>query len=243
MEMYDTMVVILAGGAGTRIASVLRDVPKPMAMMQGRPFIHWVVRYYARYGFAHFRISTGHLGNIIEDYFCRTSFPKAQVCCVREEKPSGTAGGFLRAVAGGGAPPGGYLVVNGDSLLLADPLVLISAARANGWEAALFGLTVADARRYGALEVDAAWRLQGFKEKGAASGLINAGVYWFAAGCPSQFPQRLPLSFEHDVFPSLLQAAVPVGVAPVEAPFIDIGTPASLSVAESFIEKHAMDLV
>lgn len=236
-------VVILAGGAGTRIAHVLGDIPKPMAVVNGRPFIDWIVRWLTRQGFQQFRISTGHRAEVIENHFRTTSCPGAAIRCIREESPLGTAGGFLRAIEDVRPPDGGYLVVNGDSLLLADPGKLLTAGWSNSWEAGLFGVRVADARRYGAVEVDGAGMLHRFEEKTGDRGLINAGVYWFAARGLARWPREVPLSFERDVFPALLRVGAPVGVVPVEAPFIDIGTPASLSEAGAFIAKQMAQCV
>ena len=99
------------------------------------------------------------------------------------------------------------------------------------------GLKVSDTARFGTLHVAPDWTLQSFAEKQIGSGLINAGVCWFSPECIEKFPARRPLSFELDVFPILLSKKVQIGVVSVSAPFIDIGTPASLIEAEAFVEK------
>ena len=68
--------------------------------------------------------------------------------------------------------------------------------------------------------------------------LFRSGVYLFRDRLLKQFPQKKPLSFEYDVFPELLQQAVCLKVHPVQAPFLDIGTPASLSQAEAFVQQY-----
>ena len=237
-EMGDVMVVILAGGAGTRVAHLLPGIPKPMAQVMGRPFLDWIVEQLMRYGFRSFLISTGHLGEVIEEHIACIRYEGCDVKCVQEFVPCGTAGGFLNTVRVCAAPSGGYLVVNGDSMVLADARLLVSTAKRQAWDAALFGLKIEDARRYGALEIDAAGLLKGFREKGAASGVINVGAYWIGSDCLAYFPKRLPLSFEHDVFPALIAGGARVGVVSVEAPFIDIGTPESINEAGAFIAVH-----
>lgn len=237
-EADEVLVVILAGGAGTRVAHLLPGIPKPMAEVGGRPFLDWVIFHLTRHGFSSFLISTGHLGGAIEEHVATTRFAGAAVQCVRELVPGGTGGGFLNAVRANATPRGGYLVVNGDSLVLADPRLLVAAAREKAWDAALFGSGVADARRYGTLETDTAGLLKVFREKGAASGVINVGVYWIGGDCLAHFPQRSPSSFELDVFPALIAAGARVGVVEVDAPFIDIGTPGSMGKAGAFIAAH-----
>ena len=57
--------VILAGGFGTRIRHLLVDLPKPMASVNGRPFVEWVVRHLAAQGIRHVILSTGHLAETV----------------------------------------------------------------------------------------------------------------------------------------------------------------------------------
>jgi D-glycero-alpha-D-manno-heptose 1-phosphate guanylyltransferase len=230
-----TQVVLLAGGFGTRIAHLLPTIPKPMAPVAGRPFLEWVIRYCNRFGLTEFVLSTGHLSEVIEAYFASNTIPGTCVTCRKETSPLGTAGGFLNAVEGRAEPEGGWLVANGDSLVLSDPTVLAREARARGWHAALLALQVPDTSRFGTLKVAPDGTLQAFAEKRPGSGLINGGVYWFAPGCRAELPEQRPLSFEFDVFPKLIENGARVGTLPIKAPFIDIGTPASLAEAERFI--------
>jgi D-glycero-alpha-D-manno-heptose 1-phosphate guanylyltransferase len=240
--MTSVSMVLLAGGFGTRIAHLLAGVPKPMVEVAGRPFIEWLIRYYAAHGVGDFVLSTGHLSEVIEGHFQSSTLPGAKVSCRRETAPLGTAGGFLNATKDLADPVDGWLVANGDSLLAANPLLLLEAARKNGWDGALFGLEVTDASRFGTLGVSAKNTLETFSEKRAGAGLINAGVYWLERGSRGDFPPMQPLSFETEVFPELLARGRRIGVVPVSVPFIDIGTPASLDQAAAFVRGIATKL-
>jgi D-glycero-alpha-D-manno-heptose 1-phosphate guanylyltransferase len=130
-------------------------------------------------------------------------------------------------------------VANGDSLVFADPRPLLQPLTAHLADAALLGLQIADASRYGTLEIDAQHRLTAFREKrpGAGAGTINAGVYAFTGETLLRQPARRPLSFEIDVFPALA-ASGRVAVVSTAAPFLDIGTPETLAEAERFIAQN-----
>jgi D-glycero-alpha-D-manno-heptose 1-phosphate guanylyltransferase len=233
-------VVILAGGFGTRVRSLLPGLPKPMAPAAGRPFIEWVVRFFARRGGVEFVISTGYLAERIEEHFAAQPVPGVRVRCRAETAPLGTAGGFLNCVS---AVPGAtrWLVANGDSLVLAEPRLLADAIDA-GAAAAVLGIEVEDASRYGTLERDSTGRLLAFREKRPGRGLVNSGVYAFAFRALTGLPDRRPLSFELDVFPSLAGRRR-VAVVPAEGAFLDIGTPASLAEAERFILQHQTEFL
>ncbi len=104
-------------------------------------------------------------------------------------------------------------------------------------DGSILGLDAADAARYGTL-ASAGGRLTGFAEKRPGSGTINAGVYLLRHRLLARFPAKRPLSFETDVFPSLLAAGAAIAVVPVEAPFLDIGTPETLAQVEGFISAN-----
>lgn len=235
-------VVILAGGFGTRVRHLLPGLPKPMAPVLGRPFIEWVVRFYARHGANEFVLSTGHLAERIAEHFLSQPVPGARVRCCAEPTPLGTAGGFLNCLDQPVDPTGSWLVANGDSLVLADPQPLVASLPADGAEAGLLGLALDDASRYGTLKCDATGRLTAFREKRPGRGVINTGVYAFRGVALQRLPDRRPLSFELDVFPALA-ATGRVAVVRTEAPFLDIGTPASLAEAERFITQNQSEFL
>jgi D-glycero-alpha-D-manno-heptose 1-phosphate guanylyltransferase len=233
----NTCAVILAGGRGTRISHLHPDVPKPMIEAAGKPFIEWVVRYLAQQGVGRLVISLGHLAHVAEKYFAERADDGLTISTVREPSPMGTGGALLYAV--GQCEPSEIVVLtNGDSLVmasldgvwprLADPLV----------DGLLVAVEVDDASRYGGLEVSQDGFLTGFREKQPGRGLINAGVYFLKRRLLDAFPQRMPLSMETEVFPTLLAGGARLAVFPCRAPFLDIGTPESIGEASCFIEQY-----
>jgi D-glycero-alpha-D-manno-heptose 1-phosphate guanylyltransferase len=236
-DSHSVSTVLLAGGFGTRIAHLLPDIPKPMAPVAGKPFVEWVVRYFSGCGLRHFILSTGYRADVIEAYFSENPVDNVNLVCRKETVPLGTAGGFLNATEHVSEPAAGWLVANADSLVATDPMTLVHAAANGNWDAAILGLQVSDASRFGSLRLGPDGTLREFSEKRPGAGLINAGLYWFAPGCRDKFPSKRPLSFELDVFPGLIEKRMCIGVVPVLAPFIDIGTPASLAEAETFVTR------
>lgn len=233
-------VVILAGGFGTRVQAQLPGLPKPLAPVAGRPFIEWVVRFFAKHGADEFILSTGYRARQIDAHFATQPVPGVRVRCCPENSPLGTAGGFLNCVSGSPAD-GAWIVANGDSLVFADPHLLVEALR-TGAQGAVLGLAVDDASRYGTLETNPAGRLAAFREKRPGRGVINSGMYAFTGAALAPLPERRPLSFEFDVFP-LLAALGQIAVARTVAAFLDIGTPTSLLEAERFILQHQSEFL
>jgi D-glycero-alpha-D-manno-heptose 1-phosphate guanylyltransferase len=117
---------------------------------------------------------------------------------------------------------------------LGDCLALMSNPKV---DAAVLGVRVPDASRYGTLAIGDDGRLLEFSEKSPGAGVINAGVYLFRHRTLAHFPAKRPLSFETEVFPTLLHDAH-VATLTVDAPFLDIGTPQSLAEAEAFISQN-----
>jgi len=230
--------VVLAGGVGTRIRHLLPNLPKPMAPVAGRPFVEWGVRFLAAQGVRDVLISTGYLAETIETHFRNTQIESVSVRCFPETTPLGTAGGFLNAARQSGSNPAGWLVLNGDSLILTELSVMTDTLESADAGVCVLGLDVPDASRYGTLEIDGTGALIRFSEKKPGTATINAGIYLIRSSVLPNFPEKWPLSFEQEAFPSLLERGGSVRVARVEAPFLDIGTEASLKQAEDFVLQN-----
>ncbi len=237
LQLQNVTAVVLAGGLGTRIKSLYPDVPKPMIPVHGKPFVEWVLRYLYQQGIRRAVISSGYLADTVENHFGSNPIKGMQVKCVAEPKPLGTAGGFLHAASSLEAQQG-WLVLNGDSLVLADLSLAAQLLQDPHVDSVVMGIQVPDASRYGRLRFDCSGQLLHFAEKEPGSGIVNGGIYFFKPSLLEKFPAQTPLSFEKDVFPSLLLKQVRIQVCIASAPFLDIGTPASLALGEDFIHQH-----
>ena len=108
-----TSAIILAGGLGTRLRSVVADMPKPMAPVNGRPFLEYLLDYWQNQGISHFIISVGYRHEIITGYF-GARYKNATIKYAIEKTPLGTGGGFLLASDHLGDDRT-FLLLNGDT--------------------------------------------------------------------------------------------------------------------------------
>jgi D-glycero-alpha-D-manno-heptose 1-phosphate guanylyltransferase len=236
--------VVLVGGLGTRIQSLYPNIPKPMIPVMGRPFVEWVVRYLRSQFIHRVILSSGYRAEVVEGYFAAKPVDGVDVECVIEPKPLGTAGGFLHAVAAGKAKSEGesklWLVLNGDSLVFADLKPALELIAEPEVEAVVVGIEMPDTSRYGTLRFDCTGQLLHFGEKEPGYGVINAGIYLFKDEALQKFPsaKNNSLSFERDVFPVLLNKQTKIQVCVVSGPFLDIGTPESVTQADAFIKGN-----
>ena len=234
-------VIVLAGGAGTRIRHLHPGVPKPLIPVAGHPFLHWICRYWAAQGVARIIVSAGYRADAVERYLAGNAWPGMQIDAVTEEQPLGTGGG-ARAAAASHLAGDPLVIVNGDSLVFADISGVWPLLERERTDGVLLGVEMPDAGRFGSLDIDAEGRLLGFREKRPGRGVVNAGVYFFKKRLLSQFPDRVPLSMEFDVFPALIAAGARFQVHLTAGEFLDIGTPESLAAAGAFIVRHMAEL-
>lgn len=94
----DAVVAILAGGFGTRLGDLTRDVPKPMLPFGGKPYLQRIVESFARRGFARFVLLTGHMHEVVEQHFGDGARLGVAIRYSRETEPLGT-GGAVRDAA------------------------------------------------------------------------------------------------------------------------------------------------
>ncbi len=230
--------VVLAGGFGTRIKHLLGDLPKPMAPVNGRPFLEWVVRWLAAQNIRRIVLSTGYMAETIEKHFQSQPVADVTVSCVPETSPLGTAGGFLNAVHQSKVNSSAWFLLNGDTLAFANLAEAIRELQNQSTAGVIFGREVPDTSRYGSLVSDANGDLTCFAEKRPGQGVISTGVYLFRDSLVKKFSAKIPLSLESEVFPALTAAGESLKVLRINAPFLDIGTPDTLRAADIFIQQN-----
>ena len=224
--------IILAGGLGTRLRDAVPDVPKPLALVNGEPFLSLVMRNLLRNGVDEVILSIGHMGKMIREKF-GDNFEGARITYSEESSPLGTGGALQRAAAMTKDKPA--IALNGDTYLDIDHSAMMRAHLAGGSKITIALKNVADAKRFGNVDVEEGVVIS-FREKGGhAPGLINAGVYVVSPGLFDGFSKAPPFSFETDFLPERLAALRP-GCFITQGDFIDIGTPEDYRRAQEFFE-------
>lgn len=223
--------IILAGGKGTRLASAVSDVAKPMARVDGRPFVDFLVSRLRRQGVERIILAAGHKAESVFDFYQ----DMAGITCLREDEPLGTGGAVANALAALPDVSDPFYVLNGDSFY---PFDLADFDRAECGDALIGAVRMEDSSRYGTLEIDSQNSVADFAEKTgeAAPGLVNAGIYCFRkrvfAGLTGAF------SLEKDIFPKLAEKGTLIAV-PNDGPMLDIGLPETYAAAAKFLEGAA----
>jgi D-glycero-alpha-D-manno-heptose 1-phosphate guanylyltransferase len=228
--------IILAGGFGTRLRSVVADVPKCMAPVNGIPFINFLFAYLKHEGVQRFILSLGYKSEIVIDYINRT-FKDSDIEYVVEDKPLGTGGAIKLAcnkVIGTDV-----LILNGDTLFNIDLKYFSEFHKHKKADFTTALKQMKNFSRYGSVEIDNNSMIMSFNEKQfCANGLINGGVYLLKkdAFLQSDFPEVF--SFEKDFLEAKINLRKFYGL-PCDYYFIDIGVPEEY---EEFIKNYNLIL-
>jgi D-glycero-alpha-D-manno-heptose 1-phosphate guanylyltransferase len=227
--------LILAGGLGTRLRSVVADRAKPVAVVHDTPFVMWMMRHVAASGIiSRFVLCTGHLSDTV-----RTALGDqcagVPIEYVEEREPLGTGGALRHALLEANIRTP-FLALNGDTFLGLDLVRMKAAFTPRSTDVLLALSHVEEGARYGKVQY-AHGRITAFQEKGIEGpGWINAGVYLFsAAGAERLRAAPRICSLEKDVFPASL-AAGRLHAYRSQGRFLDIGVPEDYQRAATLFE-------
>ncbi len=170
-----TECIILAGGLGTRLRSVVFDLPKCMAPVAGEPFLAYVIEYFRKQGIENFIFAVGYKSEVIEKYL-HNEFSTVNYQLSMEQEPLGTGGALKQACSR--ATQKNVLVLNGDTFFAIDVNKLTSFHIMRGADCTLSLKPMENFDRYGVVELNEDYSIKTFKEKQFYdAGMINGGVY------------------------------------------------------------------
>lgn len=227
--------VILVGGKGTRLRSVVTDLPKPLAPIAGRPFLDHLLKDLSQQGIKEVILAVGYMGDKFMPYLERSAeFGLQSIQISREKELLGTGGALtlLRDRINTGER---FLLVNGDTFFQGNLKEFLTKKMEP--KSIHIGLCyVDDLSRFGSVQLEEDGRVIAFFEKQPGkSGLVNAGIYLLSSDILSLIPDSQVTSLEADIFPQLVRQKR-LSAERLHGSFFDIGIP------ESYFSFH-LDLV
>lgn len=224
-SVLPNVAVIMAGGKGTRLGHLTRDVPKPMLKIAGRPILERIVLHLVGSGVRKIHIAVNYLSHIIENHFEDGRHFGCEIDYLREEKPLGS-GGALSLIPQ--IPEHPLLVMNGD-LVTDFPVHRLLRHHDKGGYKATMALTPYHHKvPFGCVTLEGG-SITGLREKPLLSELANAGIYVVAPEIlPRVTPDYYPIT---NLFESCIEHNEPVGGYVIEENWADIGMPDELHTA------------
>jgi NDP-sugar pyrophosphorylase family protein len=218
----DTDVIFLCGGLGERLRGVIKDRPKAMALIDGRPFLDILIEYVSGFGLKRFILCIGYLGDFIKQHYQDAKYP-GEIIFSQESEPLGTAGAIKNAEPFIRSPS--FFVMNADSFCRVDLLEFFDFHLAKSALASLVLVNADDTKDFGAVSLDGAQQIIGFSEKPVTQNgnLVNAGVCLLRRETLSLIPANSKFSLEKDFFPMVIGRGFYGFIE--KSGFIDIGTP------------------
>jgi len=231
LPMRSNLMVIMAGGMGTRLRPHTENCPKPMLNVAGKPMLEHILERGKLQGFRHFVFAINYLGHVIENHFGNGERFGVQIDYLKEDAALGTAGALSLL---GSLPKAPFVVSNGDVISDIRYGELLDFHVRHGAIATMAVRTHEWQHPFGVVQTKG-MEIVGFEEKPISRTYINAGVYVIE---PSAL--ALLLADEHCGMPTLfdrLHAKAQRTVAyPMHESWLDVGRPSDLVLAQESLK-------
>tara|TARA_R110001606_G_C15397377_1_gene652368 strand:+ start:766 stop:1830 length:1065 start_codon:yes stop_codon:yes gene_type:complete len=232
-ETLPNTAVVMAGGKGTRLYPLTRDLPKPMIELAGRPILELIVEGLVTRGIVNIYISVNYHAGIIKKHFGDGSAFGATIEYLEENEPLGTAGALRLMPPNIDLP---ILVMNGDVLTKADFRGLIDFHANSGADAIIAVRSYDIEVPYGVVTVDGN-SLTSIEEKPTQSFLVNAGVYILGPSVLANLPPSGRFDMT-DVIEGMCEKDMRIDVFPLREYWLDIGRHDELQRARDDVGVH-----
>lgn len=230
--------VILAGGLGTRLREVVRNKPKGMAAVRGRPFLQYQIEQLKEDGIDEVVLCVAYLAHQIKDYFGEGREFGVEIKYATEKRPLGTGGALKNAQEY--LKEDTFLALNGDTYVDMDLFDFLRYHRDRGSTGTIALARVDKPEEYGTVLLDDNQRVRKFLEKSKTRefySVINAGVYLLEPEVLDYIPSGKKISLEKEIFPELLRRNLPLFGYLTSGYFVDIGTPEGYARIQKGIGK------
>ena len=233
-------IVILAGGLGTRLRKVVRDVPKPMAPVNGKPFLEYIIKLIKENGYKDILMLVGYKSEKIKEYFKDGSEFGVSIKYSVEKEHLGTGGAIFNAW---NHLEEEFILINGDTFFDIEYDLLVDFVRETKANGVVVLRYSRDLKRYGLVEIDDNYNVEKFVEKTAVSedkvdGFINGGIYYFRKKIFEPYyngwNKNRFVSLEKGILPKIVISKKLKGL-PMCGKFIDIGIPEDYERAQKEI--------
>lgn len=220
---------ILVGGLGTRLRKIGITQPKPMIIINKRPFLEYLIISLSQYGIREIVLCTGYGTEAVQNHFGTGQKLGVQIYYSKEENPLGTGGAIKNAQAFADEE---NLILNGDSFLELDYHQFIAFHREKDALVTIATISIPSTQDYGNIQIDTERKILAFAEKiPGENGLINGGIYLLQKKALDFIPQNQPVSIEKETFPALVSTKQCFAFE-AHGYFLDIGTPDRLERAQ-----------
>lgn len=225
--------IILAGGFGKRLRSKISKIPKPMAPINGKPFLELLIRQLARNGFERVILSIGYKGQQIVEYF-GDQFNGVPIEYSWEKSPLGTGGAVKKSLEKSSKTE--IFVVNGDTYVDVNYIEAMNFFKENYMTTVVIN-ELEETNRYGKVIYQNDLAVEFLEKSSKGKGFINAGVYIFKTNAFDDYLADVPFSLEKEfLIPSVKKRTV--RVFKNTGLFVDIGTPEDYELAKKvFISR------
>lgn len=201
-ENVPKQALILAGGKGTRLTPITREIPKPLVPLHGKPVLEYSLDLFKKFGIKDILISIGFKGEKIKEYFGDGKRFGVNITYVEEAGPLGTAGPLRLAKK---FIKDSFIMCNADELKDIDLMDMFMSHKKSDATATIALTSVEDTSKYGVAKL-AGNKILEFVEKPskekAPSNFINSGLYILNPGVIDYVPEGFAM-LENDVFPKL----------------------------------------
>lgn len=227
--------IILSGGLGTRLQSVLTNLPKSMADINGRPFLEYLFDYFITQHYTDCILAVGYKHEFIQNHF-ENKYKNLNIQYSIESYPLGTGGAIRAALKYASSDP--VLVLNGDTLFNVNLSKLVSFHAANAADLSIALKPMKNSDRYGTVNMDSNGKISGFEEKKLnSSGMINGGVYVINPDIFDGLNLPEKFSFEKNFLEKFYLLKIFFGM-PFDEYFIDIGVPEDYEKAKCDFQQR-----
>jgi dTDP-glucose pyrophosphorylase len=227
------VMVIMAGGRGSRLHPQTENCPKPLLPIAGKPILEHIIERARLEGFSHFILAIYHLGHMIEEYFGNGDALGVKIEYLREESPLGTAGALSLLDP---LPKSAFVVTNGDVITDIHYGELLDFHMQHGASATMAVRVHEWQNPFGVVQTQGI-EIIGYEEKPVSRSYINAGVYVIEPSAIRMLVKSVPCDMP-TLFDLLQKEESKVLAYPIHERWLDVGRPDDLITARAYSQER-----